>query len=308
VALDPIAFQKTYVYEARAPVAEVLADLTTLGGMDARAERKRRALWWSAWGLLAVGVFNLFFGGLIPGDGGLQFPVVLGGVLGSVALFIVRWSIRRSDLEDRRYGLVARLLQRFEVDLDPNVPVEVRMDLAPPDEKHKLVGKGQRGRWKCEDFTDAWLSLQGRFVNGTSVHLSMVDHLQKRSRSKTNARGKTKTKTKRKGKSLLQVHLRVKPERYPGLANLEKRARAAVRLPKDVPLKRLEVSEDRLAMRTQLGHDWVHEAPKPAPGKAVVPPAGHDASRTVTMMLLSLSQVLGSTRRPPQQGKMRATP
>ena len=145
------------------------------------------------------------------------------------------------------------------------------LDLAPNDDVHKRVRQGPRGRWQCEDFTDAWLDLQGRFADGTHLHLSMVEHLQKRSRTQRNARGKTKTKRKQKGKALMQVSLRVKPERYPGLADLDASARGAARLPPGIKLSRIRVAQDRVMLRALLAHDWVLPAPKPAPARA---PAG----------------------------------
>ncbi|WP_158625173.1 hypothetical protein [Corallococcus terminator] len=49
MTLDPIAFQKTYLYETRASLPRVLEDLKVLGSIDALAERRRRRLWASAW-------------------------------------------------------------------------------------------------------------------------------------------------------------------------------------------------------------------------------------------------------------------
>ncbi|NBD10181.1 MULTISPECIES: hypothetical protein [Corallococcus] len=324
MALDPIAFQQTHLYAIRAPVEEVLADLKTLEGMDVEAEEKRGLLWVGAWGALLSSIALYCLVGVLWMENqspelrarfsflpALVFWVPL---LASVVLFIVRARSRKADLENRRYGLVARLLQRFMVDLEPNAPVDLKLDLAPIDESHKCVGRPSRGRWDCEDFTDAWLSLQGRFADGTHLHLSMVDHLQKRKRTRRSASGRTKIKRKTKGKSLLQVALRVKPERHPGLAELGSSAQRAARLPPGIRLSRLEVSEDRVAMRALLPQDWVEWAPKPpaAPagkkGHRAPPPGPQDASRAATMMLLSLYQVLNFSSSLRKFGSVRASP
>ncbi|MBN9681195.1 MULTISPECIES: hypothetical protein [unclassified Corallococcus] len=309
--LELSEFQKTYIYETRAPVAEVLADLKALGELDARAERRRRAQWLAAWLLMAFSVAGCALLSVVVAQlssakqdtwGGLPALVAAASFAAGIVLFIIRSRAGRTDLDNRRYGLVATLLKRFQVDLDANAPVDVKLDLAPVDEARKCVGKPKRGRWECEDFTDAWLSLHGRFADGTHLHLSAVEHLQKRKRYGRSRSGKTKLKTKRKGKTLLQVGLRVKPERFPGLAGLGANAKRAAKLPPGVALSRLDVAGDRLSMRVLLDREWSVVTTKPAPPKGktpkgVVPPATQDAARAATMMLLSLYQVLGTTRR-----------
>jgi hypothetical protein len=315
VALDPIAFQQTYVYEARAPVSEVLADLTALAGLDAVAERRRLLLWRWAWGLLGLAAAGLIIGPILVaaylGSGNQHLWVVVGSALTAGGLFLIRRRAHRTDLDNRRYELVATLLKRLQVDLTPDAPVDVRLDLAPLDEKRKSVAKLRRGRWNCEDFTDPWLSLQGRFADGTGLHLSMVDHLQKRSRSQSSRSGKTKTKTKQKGKALLQVGLRVKPERFPELAGMESRARSIVRMPPGVQVSRLQVAGDRVSLRALMARDWVARAPRSVAstaGKQPPAPDAQDASRTATMMLLSLFQVLHFSSAPGKPGSVRTTP
>ncbi|WP_147446978.1 hypothetical protein [Corallococcus sp. CA054B] len=316
MSLDLSEFQKTYVYETRAPVAEVLADLKLLAELDARAERKRRALWIAAWSLMVFSVAGCGLLSAVVGQlsfaqqdtwGGMPLVVAVASFATGIALFVLRSRAGRTDLDNRRYGLVAAVLNRFQVDLDANAPVDVKLDLAPVDEERKAVGKRKRGRWDSEDFADPWLSLHGRFADGTHLHLSVVEHLQKRRRTGRGSSGKTKTKTKRKGKTLLQVGLRVKPERFPGLADQRANAKKAVRLPPEVVLSRLDVARDRVSVRALLGkdgRDWVARRPKPAsPSEPTVLPP-HDASRVVTMMLLSLYQVLGAThRKAPARGR-----
>lgn len=316
MALDTSEFKKTYVYEARAPVAEVLADLKALEALDAQAEGKRRGLLMAAWGLMAFSVGGCALLSLVVGqlpvarqDALAGMPLVLGVVsfFAAIVLFILRAQARRTDLDNRRYDLVSTLLQRFQVDLDANAPVDVKLDLAPVDETYKCEGKRKRGRWDSEDFADAWLSLQGRFVDGTHLHVSAVEHLQKRKRYGRGSSGKVKLKTKRKGKTLLQVGLRVKPERFPGLKDQAASAKRAVRLPPEVALSRLDVAADRVSMRAVLGldgRDWVVRRPKSTSARELIVLQPSDASRVVTMMLLSLYQVLGGThRRAPARGR-----
>ncbi|WP_434301385.1 hypothetical protein [Corallococcus exiguus] len=302
MALDTSEFKKTYVYETRAPVPEVLADLRALAGLDSRAEKTRITVGIGSWVFLCLSIWFTVL---------TQWLLAAALFATSIALCILWMRSKHTDLDNRRYGLVSALLQRFQVDLDANTPVDVKLDLAPEDEARKSVGKLKRGRWDCEDFTDAWLSLHGRFADGTHLHLSVVEHVQKRKRYGRGSSGKTKLKTKRKGKTMLQVGLRVKPERFPGLADQRANAKQAVRLPPEVVLSRLDVTQDRVAMRALLGRDgrdWVVRRTKPtSPSEPIVLPP-NDASRVVTMMLLSLYQVLNHSSSQGQPGKMRSTP
>ncbi|HZI12392.1 MAG TPA: hypothetical protein VE153_18560, partial [Myxococcus sp.] len=152
-----------------------------------------------------------------------------------------------------------------------------------------------------------------------------AERLRKRKRTRRNPRGKSKTKHKSKGLMVLQVRLRVKPERHPRLTDFQSRAARAVKLPKGAVLNRLRVAKDGVALRVRLPLDWqagpapTADAPparKPAlvPGRRAAPaPQGPvDASRTVLMMLLSLYQVLNYStalrKRAGAKAAPRATP
>ncbi|MBN8470530.1 hypothetical protein JYJ95_28820 [Corallococcus exiguus] len=327
--LDLEAFQKTRVYQRRATVAEVLEDLQALAPQPqrapevkpapARSERDgmRRlgqglllatgvcigALW-----LLPLDQRSGFFGLLLM----LSFFMGLGGAMVFIASWLGAgfdspmgasfWPAARSvdpDKEQRRL-LLATLLQRFRLDLLDAGPVEVTLDLSSPLAPGKSVHEGKHG----EDFADPWLSLQGRLADGTHLSVAMVDEMRMLKRTKITPR-KVKHQSKRTESSLIQVALRVKPERHPGLADMEDRVRGAVQLPPGATLKQLRVAEDRMELRVLLKEGWVAQAlaPEPSdllPGKAQKASARRpDASHTVTMMLSSLHQVLGATRQQP---------
>jgi hypothetical protein len=204
------------------------------------------------------------------------------------------WVVEPPHTKQRRL-LLATVLQRFQVDLLADAPVDVTLDLTLPLDSSKRVRtenlEGKRGPGTRADFVDPWLSLQGRFADGTHLHLSVVDQVRVVERMKVMPL-KTRTKTRRSGVSLMTVALRVKPERHPGLAMLEDPARSAVRLPPGVKLKRLRVAEDRVELRVLMNEGWgVQGRGRPVDARKT------DASRTATMMLLSLYQVLGATRR-----------
>ncbi|NOK17375.1 hypothetical protein [Corallococcus carmarthensis] len=337
--LDLAAFQKTQVYQRRATVAEVLEDLHAL---DPRSQRAPESLSTHASrqtdGMGRLGKGLLLAAGvcigvllLVPLDqkGGVFALLLFFGSfmgLGGVLALIASWvggrppmEVSSSLLEERfvdpyeqqRRLLLATLLQRFQLDLLDDTPVDVTLDLSSSLDPSKRVHLGSYGTGiREEDFANPWLSLQGRLADGTRLHLSVVDVARMFQRTKDLPR-KVKTRSKRRGVSLIQVALRVKPERHPGLAALEKRARDAVRLPHGATLKRVRVAEDRVELRVLLDEDWVAQAPDPSqvlPDKARKADAPKpDASRTATMMLLSLCQVLNHSSSQAQPGNVRST-
>ncbi|MCP3168975.1 hypothetical protein [Myxococcus qinghaiensis] len=280
-------------YRNTAPVSELMEDLGVLTVFDAemnvfKHRWQRRAF---IVGGVGAGLFvlsklldNVLDSELTPKltDGLLLASI---GLLVVMVVFLVRASrFGRCDLENRRYELPSSLLRRLGRDIAPEEPVSLELDFQPIDHKAKWTRKGMAGTWTTNEFEDPWLSLQARLRDGTHLRLSMTEWLQKRSRTRSNGRGKYKTKYKQKSGTYLQAQLRVKPERHPGLGQLEKAAREAVKLPPTVALTRLEVSDDRLGLRARMDSDWEANADVESPGQ--------DATRTCLMMLLSLYQVL----------------
>lgn len=306
--LDLEAFKTTPVYQSRASVAEVLEDLRQMAPQSELGPVQGRNLALAGIGLIFAGVLSFMAFGImnhlfLVGTRG-EVPTLLsllfvGMGIGGFVMFIAgaakgandeRWHQPRVDpqMEERRL-LLTTLLRRFQVDLMQDAPVDVRLDMAPALETRKRVHLGPQGIWTRQDFTDPWLSLLGRFTDGTQLRLTVVDRVRTRHRVKTSASGRMRSKVKRRGTSLMTVVLRVDPASHPGLADLEARVQGAVRLPPGARLKRVRVAEDRAELRVMMNEDWV--------ARASTAPVIADASRTATMMLLSLYQVLGTTRR-----------
>ncbi|AFE03354.1 hypothetical protein COCOR_00227 [Corallococcus coralloides DSM 2259] len=304
MAVNVSRFHERFRYQSRAPVPDLLEDMEVLSQLDARAEGQRRALEWSGWftalpgGVMAAVTYGVWAGTVERDEiteAGAQLLKVTGVVGGSLLvvgllLFLWRYTLKPRDLDNRRYGLAQVLLRRLEMDLAPDAPVRLKLDLRPPDVLDKRVRQDLVGWWNTDFFVDPWFMLETRLADGAFVQISMVERVQKRERSKTSASGKTRTKTKRKGFAQLSVSVRVKPKRYPGLERLKVRATAATRLPRKVELERVRVAPGRLLLRARLSDEWVARAERE-------PETRDDASRTATMMLLSLYQVLGYTRR-----------
>lgn len=325
MALNITRFLTAFRYQSRAPVPELLRDLEQLGRLDARAEKQLGAMRLLTWltllpgGMLALLTYSVWAGTVKEGvdlveegarllQAGALFAATL--IVAGVFLLLRRSTLKPRDLDNRRYGLARVLLSRFQVDLAPDAEVRLRLDLRPPDVREKRVKEDDLpGGWFTRFYVDPWFTLEARLADGTFLRIHMVQHHQRRERAKTSASGRTKVKTKQKGFARLQVSVRVKPERYPGLETLKARATAATRLPRRVALERVRVGADRLSLRVRLADDWVARAER-APDDPETPTfwtqalAKDDASRTATMMLLSLYQVLGHARK---DGKRRAS-
>ncbi|CAM4484285.1 hypothetical protein [Corallococcus exiguus] len=344
--LDLEVFQKTQVYQSQATVAEVLEDLRA---MDSRPQCVSKAQAEPSdiptvntsglgWGLLLVSAVSFVIFWLLSsehertleGPSSLLLLLCFGSFVGGLLLLGASWTAPRDSSDrmsssgpeerfvapykEQRRLLLTTLLKRFQVDLVQDAPVDVTLDLTLPMDPRKRVHAGKHGTWDREDFSDPWLSLRGRFADGTRLQLTVVEQVRMLERTKTLPL-KVKTQRKRSGASLMTVALGVKPERHPGLADMEERLQDAVRLPSGVRLKRLRVAEDRVELRVLLEDDWVARPTKVLtladvpPGEPLRrPPTKTDAARTATMMLLSLYQVLNHSSSQGQPGKMRSTP
>ncbi|MCY1040055.1 hypothetical protein OV208_01890 [Corallococcus sp. bb12-1] len=316
MAFNPERLLNRRVYLFQGPLQELLRDLEGLKNLGqihrvrSYAHRVR-----GRWLLLGCVSLAFLLSYLSPRSELLaehvrdDVPILL-GVLG-FTLWILQ-SLRgfllllyKDILQERRSDLALVLIHRLQVDLEPGALVGLRLVLDASDLEVKRVRERPQGRWTVKDYVDPWLAFQGRLRDGTRLRLTAVERVRTLFRWKESKNGlKLKPRTRvRSCSTRLRVMLRVKPKRYLGLKPLED----AVRLPPDVTLERLRISQDRLDLRVVMeGEHWVARAPPegtpaPAPRGMSWPPRETtgprtNASRVVTMLLLSLYQTLGATR------------
>lgn len=320
------------VLQLRAPPAQVLRALD-------KAQRRLRAAAYAPWrgvlfSLVALLAACVAVGVLGPPGFVTGLSLFVGfGASGTLLLVgIAAWTQWRQgqaqravDDNLRRSRLVRVVLQRLQRDMAPDTPVDLRLRLVPlPDGPGSRTHPRYARSKSPEDLFDRWLTLETRLADGTHLRLRIVEWRRGRSRKS----GKLKVRDW----AALDVQLRVKAKRHPGLAMLtEARALQAVRLPRGATRPRLQLSADRLRLRVRLDGDWKPEGPREdsvvetAPGKVTgtvtvqgegslsfAAPPGFtvtrlhppDASRAITMMLLSLYQMLHLAR-PESHGKAR---
>lgn len=287
-------FQHTHVYQNRAPVAAVLDDLGRIGPIALEADRRRRARFRAAVGVFIAAGVALVLAAFVTDVGYAGLILLVAAGVAALAGFALVFSAKRMTrvvTAPRYVDFVANLLPVLARDMAPDVPVDVRLDLLPDDQR----GKPTTGPWEEQHYHNPWLRLGGRFLDGTAFQLQFTDHRRVRRRRKTrrNARGKTKTKTKEKSRarSVVLLRLRVKPQRYRHLERIAPQAPQAVQLAPGVQKHKLDVAADHLSLRVRLG-GWSGGGP----GAGTGGPADANAAHVVMMMFLSLYQVLNLSR------------
>ncbi|NOK20038.1 hypothetical protein [Corallococcus carmarthensis] len=295
------------------PMAGLMSSLRALP----EAQKARR--FWSRMRVL-VGAFLRWVGLILCVwfAGTVQGPLsVVAGVLcvGLAAALWVRSLVSTvfrafghpGDDLNRRPELVVRVLERLKADLAPDTSVRLRFRPDPrpegPGSSLYRLGPGRKG---SPDVLDPWLLLETRLADGAHLRLSAVE----RRRIKVSDHGpngpRRRTRTKESDTLFLEARLRVKAKRHPDLAALtQDRALESVRLPPGAKLQRLRITGEQLRLRIRLEETWLPRIPKDASAEAADSP---DASLAVTMMLLSLYQMLHLARTPPAPKAVKAPP
>ncbi|MHA7630191.1 hypothetical protein [Corallococcus sp. M7] len=294
---------RSQALELQASITGVMDALAALPSTQ-EARRFRGRVGYRLASLARIGVFILLLWVAGTADGPLDvvagvLAFVLGAVLWFRSLLPPRFHAEGhpGDALDRRPELVRRVLRRLRMDLAPNTPVRLRFR---PDPRPEGPGSSfydlKLTRKVVPDVLDPWLTLEMRLADGAHLRLSAVE----RRRVKESVPGPNSTRRRKKTKEydtlLLEARLRVKAKRHPRLATLSQdQAREAVLLPPGAKLQRLRITGEQLRLRIRLEESWLPHVPKDAAAETSPPP---DASRAVTMMLLSLYQMLHLARTP----------
>ncbi|MBZ4335031.1 hypothetical protein [Corallococcus sp. AS-1-12] len=294
---------RSQALELQAPLTGVLDALAVLPPTQ-KARRFRSRVGHRLASLARIAVFLVFLWVAGTADGPVSvvagvLAFVLGAVLWFRSLLPRRFHAEGhpGDALDRRPELVRRVLLRLKTDLAPHTPVRLRFR---PDPRPEGPGSSFYGmklpRKVMPDVLDPWLTLETRLADGSHLRLSAVE----RRRNKVSAPGpnsfRRRTKVKEYDTLFLEARLRVKAKRHPALAGLSPdRAREAVRLPPGAKLQRLRITGEELRLRIRLEESWLPQVPRDAEAETSPAP---DASRAVTMVLLSLYQMLHLARTP----------
>lgn len=173
------------------------------------------------------------------------------------------------DFPNHRYRLLNRLVGLLARDLPAKGQLEVDLNLSLSDHKAKLVRQiphPRRPNWTIDIYTDPWLKIKGKFIDGTRFFLQLTQEQQ--IRSGTNIHGKRRVRLRFKGVEL-RLELILPPNRYPTGFSLQK-ASDRIHLPAGVTLKVLQVTSETLSLKAKFSPQAVPEfVPRSANPQAV---------------------------------------
>ena len=287
-------FKRSLIYNAQAPIEQIQQDVAILRDIDAVQEQlKRKWLIIAIVCLLGIGLcaFNTFpdparmSGKASQSLSGWGVPTLWAKwgtaafAVAAIASFAIRYKHGKHDIENRRYELVEQVLRLLKTDSPPDAEANVAIDLRPVDHKSKFTHKGAVGAWKVKYYSDCWLVLGGRLLDGSRYSLDMIEKHQYRSQWKQRG-GKSKHKSKTKSAAEAVLKLKVKPERYGAIDFVSEDIRSAVKLPPWAELKAASVSSNLLTLRATTRTEWESAA----------------GAELVALMFLSLYQALNLAR------------
>ncbi|WP_083637028.1 hypothetical protein [Leptolyngbya sp. 'hensonii'] len=281
MAIDVTTFSKSLTYTAAIPIAAILQDLQQIAALDQVAEVQQKKFNWLLGISVVVAIMSCFL--LATGVGFILLPLSVSAAIYS-GVQAAKYS--RLNVDNARYELLKRLLQMLGRDLQTGSEIETVLILSSPTDKSKkttTVAHRYRSGWKVDLFEDPWLKLRGRFADGTrfcmtATELGQTAYGWKRGRSGKN---KYKSKTKSKGTELA-VTLTYSQRKYGAVKVLQDSWQNAIKLPAGVRLKRVRLTDKGMLLQVTAPPDMT--------------PARDNLYKTVTMMFLSLYQVLNLAR------------
>ena len=252
-------FRESVVYESTTTFAGWQTDVAAIARLDARAERLRRQWFWTnvVLGVVLVACIAVTLeeiDALPRGFTGvlLGFPAVLlvGGLLRQA-------TVKKLDVENRRYELVTALLKLLHRDMERDAQLFIRLDLLPADHRGKDRKRFESNGWDVVVYNDAWLTLRGRLQDGARFSLTVRDHLQNRRRWK---RTGSKSKLKTKQKQGLSATLKLKLD-GDALGRLEAAAARApaLKLPPGATMEPLRMEEGAAVLDVYVQGRWSAE-------------------------------------------------
>lgn len=286
---DLAGLKATPIYQAEAPVQQIVNQLKRVVEMDQMIEAKQKKMtqWIIGCVLGAIAVFIMLImaselGGSVTA---LLAIALLGLIVGIVVASIKRSQYVAINIPNYRYQLLPKLLAMLARDMDRQAPVSTHLILSPPLQAQKCRFKGphpRRPNWTLQRYEDQWLTLTGELLDRTQFQLLSSELWVTAAGWKRGRSGKSKYKTKSKPKGFeLALSLRVPRKKYGALPVLSSEARNAVQLPPNCTLKRLEVDDNTLYLRVKM------LPPPETPDRQV-----EQLYQSITLMFLSLYHIL----------------
>lgn len=248
MSVDAQQLRKVCVYEAQLPLASVLADVQEMDKTEQGFGRYRKARVWNGVACVGAGILGIVLAAAfdLVGPGVL---LTLLGFFGGIGLFIYAYSYGRMLTTYRwRLELLRDLGKALEQDSDPKTPVKVALGLKDRGRllKEEIWPARKRGKQRFSE--DDWLSIEGRFLDGTMYSETIRELVRKR--TYVNPRGKSKTKFR--SWHFISIRLACPKEHYGDLQPLEEGLRKTLRLPESAVVRGLKVGAKAVTLRVRV--------------------------------------------------------
>ena len=248
MALNQEQLEKQGIYEAKAPLASLLADLDQIGRLAevANARKKRNAK--TGGYIMLGGLIGAVVGGMVlPPLMGLGFLALIVGFCWWIYSFFSGGKLVEHPL---RVGVANERLKMLLEDASAKNLFSIRLALdTKPTMLRNEAWKQRNG--KQEFFEEPWFWLEGQLLDGTYLRDEVKDLTRKR-HYKT-PRGKSKSKTR--STYLVIVRLCYPPSVYGDARGAEKALHGHVRVPHSAALRAVRVSEKAIVMKALVAVD-----------------------------------------------------
>ncbi|MFI5378309.1 MAG: hypothetical protein ACHRHE_03300 [Tepidisphaerales bacterium] len=276
-------FEQSHIHDRQATGGDILADFPRLREIAAKRAATR-----SQWKMLMIvciiAAIPLILLTVVAPP---LFLLPLLAIVGAIVFGVLMSRIPVYDL--RQFDAAEQIIKLASADAAADAPLTLRLDMRPHDCGEKLTGTGKAGGWDVKYYISPWLTLTGRFLDGSRFDIRLITRFQSRKKWKRSRSGKQKRKTKTKESLRVYVGLRIKAEKYAHVEKLAQGAAPAVKLPPEVRLRNLGITADSLDLTVDAG-GWT------ATGLEATPTGQTNAPHLVALMLLSLYQVLNLSK------------
>ena len=247
MAIDAAQLRKTGIYDARAPLPSLLADLEQIGGLVQAAEAMRHRVRIYSGLAMILGIVCAILGGII-GSTVFSFLCFLTFAAG-VGLFIYSFITGRDFHKHHdRYELLRDISKGIQPDADPRAKFAVKLQMKSNRSLVREEPFPHRKNGKQKFYEEQFLSITGELLDGTHLEESVTELA--RERTYTNPRGKAKSKTRRR--YLLNVSLNYPSDAYGDARQAQQTLNEEIRVTTSAVIKSVNVTEKSIAVNTML--------------------------------------------------------
>jgi len=249
MAIDAEKLRTSGVYETQAPLESVLADVGEIGKTEQQFGRERKKKLLHGFLSLAAGVVGLVVTVAVGVPGFIGALLLLAGIALAVILWVAAYRYGRNLKTYRwRFELLGKLASSLQQDSDPKVPVSVSLGLKDRGRFLKEEVWPERKRGKQRFSEDDWLSIEGRFLDGTQFTETMQELIRRR--TYVNPRGKSKVKSR--SRHFVSLRLTCPKDQYGELRPLEEGLKKNLRLPASATVRGLKVGGKSVFLRVRV--------------------------------------------------------